>query len=453
MNALTNWLARRVNRAAERRAAQWAPGSHSPRAVIGLGRWTMLLAVLVFLLWAAFAPLGQGVPAPGVVKVESNRKVIQHQRGGVVEAILVKEGDKVAAGQPLVRLNEVQALAQQGMIESQLIGLSAIEDRLSAERQGLDAITFSRFLTERAKNPQAIEAMSGQRQLFATRRTSVNGEVAILQESIAGLEQQLVGLKAQEQSKAQQLRLYTEELDSLKPVYEQGFVPRSRMFELERAISYLAGGRSEDQATMGRVRSQIAEVRLKALQTREIYRKEVETQLQEAQRQIAELRERSNATKDELSRVVLRAPEAGVVVSLDVHTVGGVIGPGQKLMELVPQGGGLLVELMVPTNLVDNLAIGQTVDMHFPALDTAAIKGVTGSLTYVSADRQTDPKTEASYYVARAKLTAEGEKRLQGHTLVPGMPADAVIKTGERTLLDYMLRPLFNRMRGSLTER
>ena len=448
-----NGLSALVERAAGNRAAQWASGSPPQRGVMGTGRKVILLTMLFFLLWATFAPLGQGVPAPGVVKVESNRKVIQHLRGGVVEAILVQEGDKVIAGQPLVRLNEVQALAQQGMIESQLIGLTAIEDRLSAERQGLDAIAFSLYLTARADNLQASEAMNGQRQLFSSRRSAVKGEVSIMSESIAGMEQQLLGLTAQEKAKAQQLSLYAEELESLKPVYEQGFVPRSRIFELERAISYLSGGRSEDQANMGRVRSMIAELRLKSLQAHELYRKEVETQLQETQRQIAELRERSNATKDELSRVVLRAPEAGVVVSLDIHTVGGVIAPGQKLMEIVPLGGVLMVELMVPTHLVDNLAVGQTVDLHFPALDTAAIKSVTGTLTYVSADRQLDPRTEVPFYVARARLTTQSEQRLAGHTLLPGMPADAVIKTGERSLMEYLLRPLFTRMGGALTER
>lgn len=453
MNGPLSWLRGRLQRRARVHADQWQAGVPAPKAAISLGRKAILLGALALFIWAAFAPLDQGVPASGFVKVESSRKAIQHLRGGVVDEILVREGDKVVEGQPLIKLNEVQAMAQQGMVDSQLVGLVALADRLAAERQSRDAVVFSRFLTDRGGSAQVAEAMAAQGQLFMTRRAAVSGELGIMAESLAGLDQQLLGLAAQERAKGQQLALYKEELEALKPVYEKGFVPRSRIFELERAISYLAGGQSEDMATMGRIRSQMAELRLKQLQVKEVYRKEVETQSTDVQRQIAELRERSNASRDELARVVLRAPVAGVVVSLDIHTVGGVINPGQKLMEIVPTGGSLVVELTVPTQLVDGLVVGQSVDLHFPALDTTDLKSVVGELIYVSADRQLDPRTEMPYYVARVKLTAASENRLSGHTLLPGMPADAVVKTGERTLMAYLLRPVLTRMRGAMKER
>ena len=417
------------------------------------GRRALWLTVVVMLLWGAFAPLGQGVPAHGFVVVEGNRKTIQHARGGVVEAILVREGDKVVAGQPLIRLNEAQAQSQQGSIESQLISLLAVQTRLLAERDGATSVTYPAFLLERKNNPQAAQAMQVQQQLFNTRRAALLGEVGILAESLNGLARQLEGIQAREASDAQQVKLYTDELDALKPVYEQGFVPRQRMFELERALAYSQGQRNEDQANLGRVRSQTSEIKLKMAQVQEAFRKELETQLTDVQRQVADLTERRVATLDELERVVLRAPEAGTIVELGIHTVGGVAGPGQKLMDIVPAGSKLEVEVQIPPHLIDSVRRGQLADMHFTALEQTIVPTVEGKLVYVGADRQTDARTDASYFVGRVDITPEGYKQLGKSELRAGMPAEVVIKTGERSLLAYLLKPLLARMQAGMTER
>ena len=312
------------------------------------GRRAAWVAVVIGVAWAAFAPLGQGVPAHGFVTVEGSRKTIQHPRGGVIDAILVREGDQVKAGQVLIRLNEAQAQAQQGSIESQLIGLIAAQSRLKAERAGAAQVTYPTFLLERQAVPQATEAMSVQQQLFNTRRAALNGEVGILAESLNGLSRQMEGLAAREASNAKQAKLYADEFAALKPMFDQGFVPRQRMFELERALAYSDGQRSEDQANLGRVKSQVNEIRLKMAQVKEAYRKDLETQLTDVQRQVADLTERRIATLDDLERVVLRAPEAGTIVELSIHTVGGVAAPGQKLMDIVPLGSKLVVEVMIP---------------------------------------------------------------------------------------------------------
>jgi protease secretion system membrane fusion protein len=417
------------------------------------GRRALWLGLGFAVLWAGFAPLGQGVPTSGVVTVEGNRKTIQHPRGGVIDEILVKEGDAVTAGQPLIRLNEAQAQAQQGSIETQLIGLMAVQSRLQAERTGQSGVEFPPFLQERRALPQAQQAMDVQRQLFATRRSALQGELAILSEQLNGLGRQLEGLAARDASTGQQIGMYGAELAALKPLFEQGFIPRQRMFELERALAYMEGQRNEDLASAARVRSQVSEVRLKMVQAREAFRKEVDTQLTDIQRQVDDLTERRVATLDELKRVVLRAPESGTIVDLTVNTVGGVAGPGQKLMDVVPQGSRLIVEVRIPTHLIDAVQPGQMADLHFPAFDQALVSRVDGRLVYVGADRQTDAKGELAFFVGRVEITPEGWQQLKGQVLRPGMPADVIVKTGERSLLAYLARPLLVRLQTGMTER
>lgn len=422
-------------------------------APVQWGRRALWWALWAVVVWVGFAPLGQGVPANGYVTVEGSRKTIQHPRGGVVEAILVHEGDKVVADQPLIRLNEAQAQAQQGSVESQLVGLTAVLARLQAERGDTRQLIFPSFLLERQTDPQAVQAMVVQRQLFATRRAALEGEVGILEETYNGLTRQREGLQAREASNTQQIKLYADEYAALKPVFEQGFVPRQRMFELERALAYVTGQRNEDQANLGRVQSQMSEIRLRMAQVRAAFRKEVETQLTDVQRQVDDLSQRRIATLDELERVVLRAPEAGTIVELSIHTIGGVAAPGQKLMDIVPTGSKLVVEVMIPPQLIDSVNLGQFADIHFPAFDQTIVPVVEGKLVYVGADRQTDPRTDVSYFVGRVEITPAGHKELGKNELRLGMPADVIIKTGERSLFAYLVKPLLSRMQSGMLER
>lgn len=416
--------------------------------------WRILLLFLaITLAWAAFVPLSQGVPAHGFVKVEGNRKSIQHLKGGIVDQILVREGDKVKFNQPLLKLNDTQLKAQQAIVGSQLVVVLATEARLSAERDNREPLDFPQYLLDRKDEAQAAAAMQLQRQLFHTRRAGVQGEQAIGRETIAGLEEQIRGLRAQEEAKAEQLASYKEELRLLRPLHEEGYVPRNRLFELERAVSLLAGQRSDDLANIGRARSQIAEARLKMLQSRDLYQKEVETQLAEIQSKAADLRERMVATGDELDRVMLRAPQAGVVVDLSVHTIGGVVAPGQKLMDLVPEGEGIEVEVQIPTHLIDNVHAGLDADVHFIALDQTLVPTIPGKLVYVSADRIADPKTEATYFIGRVTVQAPGMKLLGKQSLQPGMPADVVLRMSEHSMMGYLFKPLLNRLRFAFTER
>lgn len=430
-----------------------APLPTDEKAPVRWGKRVLWLAAGIALIWAVFAPLSEGVTAHGFIKVEGNRKTLQHLKGGIVEEIRVKEGDRVKKDQPLLVLNQTQLKAQQGMVESQLIIWTAIEARLMAERADKTAIAFPQFLLQRKNEPQAAQAMQVHEQLFRTRRDAVKGEQSIGREAITGLEEQIQGMKAQEKSKGEQLVSFREELATLRPLYEQGYIPRNRLFELERAVAYLSGQRSDDLANIGRARSQIAETRLKMLQGLTDYKKEVETQLSDAQSKVADLKERLVATQDDLDRVIVRAPTAGIVVDLAVHTLGGVIAPGQKLMDLVPEGGGIIIEAQIPTHLIDNVRAGLDADVYFTALDRTLVPTIPGKLIYVSADRITDPRTDLSYFVGRVMIDEQGMKLLGKQDLQPGMPADVVIKISAHSMAGYLLKPLLNRLRFAFNER
>ncbi len=417
------------------------------------GRKVLLVGMVLFLVWALFAPLSQGVPVHGFLKVEGNVKSVQHLKGGIVDAILVKEGDKVAAGQTLLKLNEVQYKAQLGVIEAQLVSALAVEARLLAEREDRSSVRYPEFLLRREQS-DAREAMRVQNQLFLSRRAALSSEENMSRESIAGLQEQIRGLTAQEKAKAEQLRLFRAEYDNLKPMYEQGFVPRNRMFELERAMAMLSGQRSEDIANIGQARSQIAENRARMLLTGDNYRKEVSTLLTDTQKQVGDLKERHIAILDDLSRVEVKAPVSGIVVGLAAHTIGGVIAPGDKIMDIVPSGENLVVEVQIPTLLIDNVRSGLEADVHFLALEQTIAPTLPGRLIYVSADRQSDPhRPEITYFVGRVAVDGALLAKLGKHKLQAGMPVDVVIKTGERTFASYLLKPLLARMQFAFTER
>lgn len=417
------------------------------------GRWALLAAGLLFVAWGAFAPLSQGVPINGFLKVEGNSKSVQHMKGGIVEEIAVKEGDIVTPGQVLVRLNDVQLKAQRGIIEAQLVSALSVASRLQAERENRTAVAYPAFLTSR-KEPDALQAMQLQSQLFGSRRAALATEEAGTLEAIRGLEEQIGGINAQEKAKSEQTRLFKEEYDTLKPLYDQGFVPRNRMFELERAMAQLSGARSEDIANRGQARSQIAEARQRITLTRDNYRKEVETQLTEASKQVDDLTQRHLGTLDDLERSVLVSPVGGTVAGLTVHTLGGVIAPGQRLMDIVPAGLPLVVEVMIPTHLIDNVRAGLPADVHFLALDRTVVPVTEGKLVYVSADRQLDPnRPEISYFIGRVAVSPQEIAKLGHHTLQVGMPAEVVLKTGERTFFGYLVKPLLTRLPFAFKER
>lgn len=416
-----------------------------------IGWWIVLAGVGGFFLWASLAPLDQGVPVPGTVMVSTNRKAVQHQAGGTIEEILVKEGDIVKEGQVLVRMNDVVAKAQAEISRVQLHTARAASARLLAERDGKKDIAYPEDMLK-SEDPRVKEILSTQSLLFSSRQTAIRSELATYEENIAGLKAQVQGLEESKESKKQQAQFLKEQLTGMRDLAKEGYVPRNRLLDLERTYAQVNGAISEDIGNIGRSQRQIAELSLRRIQRQQEYQKEVRTQLADAQREAEALDNRLKAQDYELGNTLVKAPVEGAVVGLAVFTRGGVVPPGFKMMDVVPSEDALIVEGMVPVHLIDKVKPDLEVDMIFSALNQRSTPHIPGIVTQVSADRLTDEKTGQPFYRLKAQVQPKGMKMLSQHEIRPGMPVDMVVKTGERTMMNYLFKPVFDRANMSLKE-
>ncbi len=419
-----------------------------------LGWIIVIVGVLGFFLWGFFAPLDKGVPMSGSVAKESNRKAVQHQVGGTVEDILVKEGDLVRAGQVLVRMNGIQANSQFEISRVQYFSARATEARLIAERDGKNSVNFPATLETARNDPRVAENIGLQTQLFMSRRIALQSEVGAIDESIAGLKMQLVGTEASRDSKKEQLEILKEQLANLRDLAKEGFVARSKLLDLERTFSQTNGALAEDIGNIGRARRQIAELGMKRVQRQQEFQREVRGQLADVQREAEALKSRMAAENFLLTNVDVKSPADGVVMGMNIFTKGGVVPPGFKLMDIVPTGDALVVEGQLPINLVDKVHPGLPVDLIFSAFNVNSTPHIPGTVTIVSADRLIDEKSGAPYYKVSARVSPEGIKLIAHHKLEirPGMPVELFVKTGERTMMNYLFKPLIDRAKTSMTE-
>ncbi|WP_395402252.1 HlyD family type I secretion periplasmic adaptor subunit [Pseudoduganella sp. UC29_106] len=419
-----------------------------------VGWFIVLFGVIGFLLWASFAPLDKGVPLPGFVAKEGNRKAVQYLSGGVVQDILVHDGDVVKAGQVLVRMNDVQANSILQSTLAQYIVSRSAEARLTAELQGAKSLVFPEDLSEYKDDPRVKENVALQRDLLISRQMSLSSELGALDESIAGLVAQAQGLEESRDSKKAQLGFLKEQLDNSRDLAKEGFIPRARLLELERTFAQINGSISEDVGNIGRSRRQIAELKLRRAQRTQDYQKEVRSQLAEVHKEAEALAARLKGQKFDVAAVDVKAPVDGVVVGSNVFTKGGVVSPGSKLMEVVPSDDALVVEGQLAVNLVDRVHHGLPVELIFAAFNTNKTPHIPGQVIQVAADRTVDERTGNSYYKVRAKVTPEGAKLIAAKKLdiVPGMPVELFVKTGERTMMSYLLKPIFDRAKTSMTE-
>lgn len=417
-----------------------------------LGWGIIVLGVLGFFLWASFAPLDKGVPLSGNVAVASSRKVIQHQAGGTVDDILVKDGDQVKAGQVLVRMSSVGARSAAEITRVQWYTAQASQARLLAERDAATSISFAPELLAARTDPRAASSITLQQQLFSARQSSLHNELGAADENIAGLKAQLASLQEAMLSKKQQQQFLKEQLDGMRGLASEGYVPHNRLLDLERTYAQVNGGISEDIGSIGRVGRQIAEFGLRKSQRRQDYQKEVRTQLADVERDADALKNRLEALDFDLKNVLVRAPVAGTVVGLNIFTQGAVVAAGGKLMELVPSDDALVVEGMLPVNLVDKVHQGLKVELIFSAFNSTTTPHIPGIVTQVSADRTVDERTGQAYYKVRAAVAPEGLKMLAHLEIRPGMPADMFVKTGERTMMNYLLKPVLDRAQTAMTE-
>lgn len=400
--------------------------------------------------WATLAPLDGAVLAPAVVTVKSYRKTVQHLEGGIVRALNVRDGDLVEAGDILLELDDTQLRAEFEMVRSQLIALLAQESRLRAEQMAHDgALPVPDFAPD---DPRSQEAMINEEQIFQARRRSLDGEVSILEKTIVQLEAQIAGLEAMVSSKQELVRSYTDEITDLRSLLAEGFIDVQRLRDQERQLTRLRSEIAEHRSAIAQARLRISEAGLQILQLNKAFATEVASQLGETHTRVRELRERLLATQSRLERTQLRAPESGMVIGLAVHTVGGVIGAGTPLLDIVPVGAELVVEARIAPTDIDRLAIGRTADIRFSAFKNSTTPVIEGQLTHLSADRLIDAATGAPYYLGRLELTENGKSSLGTLTLLPGMPAEVLINTGERTLLNYLMQPAGDALARSLIE-
>jgi protease secretion system membrane fusion protein len=419
-------------------------------------RWGMMLMLAGFggfLLWSWLAPLDAGVVATGTVKVTSNRKAVQHLSGGTVEAILVREGDTVKKGQEVVRLDSLRALAEQGAVSAQYIVSKTVENRLEAERDGREVVKFDPELLKRFGSDQRLmAAMDLQQRLLDTRRAGLAGEISILQENLAASAVQLKGLQQVYGARASQINFLNQELKGTRVLADEGYVPRNRLLELERSNADLSAGQAENLNNIARVRSQTTEIKLRILQRQHDYLKEVESQLTDTAKENTTLADRLRALDYEVTHTVIRSPIDGMVQSLSIATVGGIIQPGFKIMEIVPDNEPLQVDAMIPVQAIDKMAPGLAVDIAFPAFNHAQTPNIPGRVKTVSADRLLDEESKQPFYLAQVEVTPDGMSLLGSNHIRPGMPASVTIKTGERNMMSYLLKPMLDRVDSSFKE-
>lgn len=415
-----------------------------------IGIIILLITFGVFGMWAAFAPIDSASLSQGVVVVKGNRKTVQHLEGGIVKEILVAEGEQVVAGQPLIRLEGTQFSAELGILRGQWFTAKAIESRLIAERDDLESVRFPEDLD--IEDSRAEEAKRNEVQIFSARRSARLGEQEVLEQRIEQLQRQIDGLEALIRSKEELSVSYQAEIKDLAALLSEGYVEKTRMVELERSFARTKGEIADHLATIAQAEVKVGETRLEMLQLNKKFKTEVVDKLAEAQAQVFDLRERIAAIQDKVERTVIRAPVDGIVLGLKTHTIGGVIQGATPLLDIVPENEELIVEARVPPQDIDRVYVGAEAKVRFSAFKTSTTPTVVGLVTEISADRFEDRDTGTSYYLARVEVTPEHLAMLGSLTLVPGMPAEVLINTGERTLLQYLVQPASNAMARSLIE-
>lgn len=419
-------------------------------------RWGLLLVLVGFggfLLWSWLAPLDAGIVASATVKVTSNRKSIQHLSGGSIDAILVREGDYVTKDQALVQLDATQVLSEQGVVNAQFIATKTVENRLEAERDGLPEVVFDPAMLERyAGNDHLEDAIKLQRHLFASRRAALEGEINILRESLSSAQAQIKGLQRISSARTAQLGYLNQELNGVRQLAAEGYVPRNRMLELERNNSDLSASQADNLNDIARANGQVAELKLRILQREFDYSKEVQSQLADVQKENSALTDRLLALDYQVRHTVIRSPIDGLVQGLNVSTIGGVIQPGFKIMEIVPDHEPLQIDAMIPVQAIDKMAPGLPVSISFPAFNHVQTPNIPGKVLTISADRLINEENQQPFYLAQIEVTPQGMSQLKDNQIRAGMPASVTIKTGERNLLSYLMKPLLDRVSSAFKE-
>jgi len=429
--------------AARKSARRWA--------LVGLATLAMTFGVAV--AWSSLAPLSSAVVAQGIVKVESSRKKVQHPEGGVVKAILVREGDAVNAGDVLVRIDDTRAGAAHGLVVGGRDMAIAALARLQAEREGRASISFPASLMQRSAESQVADAMRAQQSLFNARRSTRAGEVDILEQQIGALQGEIEGFESQRRAKIEQIESLTLDQKGLTELDAVGMVEKTRLRALERDLARVKGERDELASRIASTLTAISEKRFRKLQVQKNFQEEVAAEWRKAQAEAFDLRERESTTRRTLEQTEIRAPASGTVTELKIHTTGGVVQPGEVLMEIVPIADRLSIEGRVLPQDIDRVQLGQAAGVKLHAFNSRTTPELNGQLLYVAADATTDLRTDQGFFLVKVGIDELELARLNGDKLLPGMQADVFIRTGEQTFISFLLQPLSESIKKAWRER
>jgi membrane fusion protein, protease secretion system len=426
------------------------PPEESGRAT-RIGLWALLIGFFGFLVWASFAPLDEGVPSSGVVSLDTKRKTIQHLTGGIIKEMAVHEGSHVKEGQLLFKLDDASTRANYETLRQDYLMLRATQGRLLAEQSGAPAISFHPDLLRASQDLMAGKQRQTQEQLFRSRRASITASQQGLKEGIEGQQALVAAYKSMLANARTKADLLNEELKQTRGLVAEGYAPRNRQLELERMISDTDATMAQLLGSMTQSQANIAQLRQQMITQQQDYRKEVEAQLSDVTRQVEADQAKFKSISDDLARVDVRSPVEGQVVGLAVQTVGGVITPGQKVMDIVPENEPLLIETKVAPNLIDRVHAGLPVDIRFASFSNTPQLVVDGKVVSISGDLLAE-QNGATYYLSRVAVTDKGRQELGKHVLQPGMPVEVVFKTGERSVMKYLLHPLTKRIAAAMKE-
>jgi len=403
--------------------------------------------------WASTAQISGALIAPGSIVVDSNVKKVQHPTGGVVGEVRARDGDRVKAGDIVVRLDDTVTKASLAIVTKGLNGLLARRARLLAEQEGLDRITFPPDLMNYFSDPEVRSLIGNEIKLFQVRSSGRVNQKAQLRELIAQLKEEIAGLEAQENAKSREIELIQKELIGVRDLYAKNLVQISRLTVLERDAARLDGDRAQFIAQKAQAKGKITEIELQIIQIDKDLSSEVSKEMREINDKIGEFVERKVTAEDQLRRIDIRAPQDGMVLQSTVHTVGGVITAGDAIMLIVPESDNLSVEAKVNPQDIDQLRIGQKTLLRLSAFNQRTTPELNGTVSRISPDTTTDQRTGQSYYTIRVALPPEEVARLGDVRLIPGMPVEAFVQTGERTMISYLAKPLSDQLMRAFREK
>lgn len=419
-------------------------------APLRIGMTIAFLVFGVFGIWSLFAPIEGAAHAPGFITPRSYKNPVQHLEGGIVKEVLVLNGDEVQAGEVLLIMDATRPQADLEILTGQMLSLLAAEARLLAERNRQATVVWPQELS--AAGTLGATEITAQTQIFDARLTAREGTVAVLNQRINQLETRVDGLRAMRESKLQLSASFQEELESVQSLLAEGFESRVRLRELERSTATLSGDAAELAAQIAATEIQVGETRLEIQQQENTFQSEVANELSQVQNQLKDVRERVTTLTDIVSRTEVRAPEAGIVNGLKVHSPGTVIHPGDMLAEIVPQNDEFVIDAMVSIADIDRVHEGQEAMIRLPTFNSRTTPTLYGHVLSVSADSVQNPQNGATYYQARITVDEASLAEVETLVLVPGMPAEVLISTGSRTFMQYLAKPLTDSWARSFRE-